>query len=1598
MSDAIWLGTPDMTEIVLVNRAFEEIWGRSADDVYASAQVLVDGIHPDDRDRVLAVVDARSQDEWIVECRVVRPDGSVRWVEAQGFAAVGRAGYKQRAGICRDITDRVTAENHLKGREAFFSKVNQLAGIVGWEINLDTGLVVWNDGLADMLGVPLEKTRLPDVIWDDYIHSEDRPMVVSAGERAMEIGEPTDITFRMLTETGNLIHVRSTGIPEEIDGKLVRRWGYVQDITAGKRAEEAERAAQAERDRLIGYLEVAQKMGKIGTFNLDVLSGEVVWTDEVRRMLGVSRETELSYDVFLACVHPDDRELVDASFHAALSNERPFAIEHRVVVGDEIVWIRQEATVEFDPDGNPVRATGFCQDITEQVDSQAALARSEALLAETGRQALIGGWELDAETLVGSWTDTLFDILEMPRGEVPSLEQAIALCHPDDQHLLSTAVQNGIEHGAPYDLELRYTTAKGRAIHVRALGHPVAVDGRIVKLRGSLQDITKQVEGQAALAKSERLLAETGRHALIGGWELDAETMDFSWTDSLFDIFDLQVGDEPPFDETMSICNAEDRPALLAAIQAGMERGEPFDLEQRATTAAGRQIHTRSIGQPQMVNGKTVKLWGSTQDITRYVQAEEAQRATHDKAEKLLGYLELAQRMGEIGTWALDLVTDERVWTDEVYRLLGVSKATELSHEVFLECVLPDDRELVEGAFMAALAGGPDYAAEYRMLVGRKVVWIRSEATIEVDSSGNPIRMIGYSQDITERKDAEGAMHAVLAEKDSLLGYLSEAQRMGKIGTWDHDLATDKIIWTDEEYRLFGVSKDTELNYEVFRGCVHPDDREFVDAAFQAALDNKAPYDIEHRILANGKVIWIKVEATVEFDSDGNAIRAIGFSQDITEQVDSQTALAGRERLLAGMGRSARIGGWEVDAETMEMLWTDVLFEIYELPRGEQPSWAEAIDFYHPQDRPKHRAAVQNSLKTGEPWDLELRVITAKGNQVHVQTIGHPHMKDGKLVKWWGSIQDVTRYVRAEEAMRAALTETESTLSHLGDAQRLGKIGNWTRDLRSDERTWSDEHYRIWGVPKETELSFEILLECVHPADRHLLEAAFIRSPSTAAPYDLEFRLLVEGAVVWVRSVATIEFDPEGNAVRASGYTQDITEQVESRTSLEKTAALLAETGRTARIGGWELDAETLEVSWTDLLFDIFEVPRGEQPPLDGAIDLYHPQDRPIISQAVQAGLEKGEPFDLRLRVITAKGRLILVRAIGRPNVVDGRTVKLWGSLQDVTEQSQLRSALSTSENRFSTILDTAPDSIILLDQFGTVTEWNQSSTMMFGYTADEAVGQSLAELIIPERYRAAHHAGLEGFKQTGRGPTLGRVVELEAMRADGSELPVEVAIRGIEAEQQRFAIGIIRDIGDRIKQANNLQEAFVETIGAMTNTIATRDPYTADHQRKVSQLSAAIATELRLPEEVVRGVEFGAMIHDIGKISVPAEILNRPGALTDIEFQMIKAHASVGATIIEKIDFPWPIAKIVEQHHERIDGTGYPNGLKGTEISQEARIVGVADVVEAMSSHRPYRPSLGIEAALAEITENRGSLYDAAAVDACVRLFAEDRFEFDSE
>jgi HD-GYP domain-containing protein (c-di-GMP phosphodiesterase class II) len=186
------------------------------------------------------------------------------------------------------------------------------------------------------------------------------------------------------------------------------------------------------------------------------------------------------------------------------------------------------------------------------------------------------------------------------------------------------------------------------------------------------------------------------------------------------------------------------------------------------------------------------------------------------------------------------------------------------------------------------------------------------------------------------------------------------------------------------------------------------------------------------------------------------------------------------------------------------------------------------------------------------------------------------------------------------------------------------------------------------------------------------------------------------------------------------------------------------------------------------------------------------------------------------------------------------------------------------------------------------------------------------------------------------------------------------------------------------------LQRAFMSTVEVATIISEMRDPYTAGHERRVAEIAVAIGAELGFDDQRLEGLRVGGFLHDLGKITIPAEILSKPGRLKPIELELIRGHSQASYDVLKNVDFPWPVAQMALQHHERVDGSGYPRGLEGDAILLEARILGVADTVEAMSSHRPYRAALGIESALGELERGRGSIYDPAVVDACLRLFRE--------
>ncbi len=337
-----------------------------------------------------------------------------------------------------------------------------------------------------------------------------------------------------------------------------------------------------------------------------------------------------------------------------------------------------------------------------------------------------------------------------------------------------------------------------------------------------------------------------------------------------------------------------------------------------------------------------------------------------------------------------------------------------------------------------------------------------------------------------------------------------------------------------------------------------------------------------------------------------------------------------------------------------------------------------------------------------------------------------------------------------------------------------------------------------------------------------------------------------------------------------------------------------------------------------------------------------------------------------------------------------GKLVGYLGVTRDISERKR-------AEDLFKTLADSSPVGIYIV-QDGRFKFANPQFRKSTGYSERELLGMQSLQFATVEDRASVRENAIRMLKGQRVLP-----YEYRMINKHGEPRWVLETVVSIPYQGQRATLGNYMDITDRKKAEEELEKSIKklqrildETVEVLASVAEKRDPYTAGHQRRVAQLATAIARTMGLPEDAIEGIRVAGLLHDIGKIYVPAEILSKPGRISDYEFNIIKTHPQVGHDIVKNIEFPWPVADIILQHHERMGGTGYPAGLCRDRIMQEAMILSVADVVEAMSSHRPYRSALGIDSALDEVVQNQGTLYDADVVAACLSLFNDQGFNFD--
>lgn len=386
-------------------------------------------------------------------------------------------------------------------------------------------------------------------------------------------------------------------------------------------------------------------------------------------------------------------------------------------------------------------------------------------------------------------------------------------------------------------------------------------------------------------------------------------------------------------------------------------------------------------------------------------------------------------------------------------------------------------------------------------------------------------------------------------------------------------------------------------------------------------------------------------------------------------------------------------------------------------------------------------------------------------------------------------------------------------------------------------------------------------------------------------------------------------------------------------------------------------------------------------------IEMVIPEDRERVREHVQQILQGMNVEPIEHRIIRKDGELRWVVDTTIPSRdISWNLLSYDGVIKDITEHKQ-------AEDRFRILVEQPIVGVYIIEA-GRLSYVNPRLAEMLGYDSeDELVGLDPLSLVAEQdRDRVA-----EKMRQRVAGEERKEGYVATALRKDGSTIDLGVSDARVLHHGHYALIGLIRDLSEKKRSEAEIQRyiaklenAFMRTVEVATNLSEMRDPYTVGHERRVAEIAVAIATELELDPRRIDGIRVAGYLHDIGKISIPVEILGKPTGLSSIEYQLVQGHPLAGYNVLKDVDFPWPVADVVLQHHEHLDGSGYPRGLKGDDILLETRIVSVADVIEAMASHRPYRAGQGIEIALDEIKRCSGTYYDPIVVDACVRMFRE--------
>jgi two-component system sensor histidine kinase/response regulator len=1258
--------------------------------------------------------------------REIRPDGTINHIQYYGKIFRDEHGQPIRcltATINVSALVRAQAELEEKSREQaeLIERLNlatRVGGIGVWDWDVVTDSMTLDASIAHAYRLDSLKVERDALAFcTSKVIPEDQPAFTAVIQSALQSGNVVSHRHRTRLANGEVRHVQLHAQVFRNDvGQATRLLGVTLDVTKEvEHAEQLQRRAEQERS-LRDRLNLATETAGIGVWDMDLQTRQIVCDKNTRKLLG----REIATDADLRnSIHPDDLDGVWSAVDAAIADSTNVAVivsaRHRIVhPNGEVRHVQMHMRVFRNDAGEPLRLLGVTWDVTaevqhaQQLEAQAAHVRSLLERLSVASQAAgISAWEFDLETQKFVWLENrtkAFGLGDVPLDAVGDLiEQRM---HPDDAAEIRRIRKEAIASGQQtYSARFRVVRPDGTVRHLQSYTHIVRdASGRAARLLGATTDVTNEVQTTELLqrqAAQERALNDRLAIATeavgLGTWEIDLVEKKFLWIENPIKGLQYLIKPELSLAEYATYMHPDDRSVLLDHLRAASAANSTrLSFRYRVRTEDGSYMHVQSHAYLVPDNsGALVRLLGASWDVTKDIETAERVEQQAQYERMLLARLSMATEAAGICSWEIDLETRRFRWTENWLKSLGNTRPEHsASTDAFLAARLhPDDRELFEEAIRDTIrAKGERFSLRYRAIAeDGRIVHVQSHARLMRDEQGWARSLLGVSWDVTREVEDNQRLEEQARQQEVLLERLKLSSEAAGICSFEVDMERGIFLWSENPIRSLTTLDLHGMPIEQFaEAVILPEDRHvFRETAKQALHDRRKSFSFRYRGRGHdGNIVHVENHAHFVHDESGRAVRLLGVSWDITNQVVAAEKLEQQSlqqrRLLERLSiatQVADISSWELDLKTPDFLWIENPIAALVYPGDVGYTVAELQSRMHPEDRDLFDRKLHEAIAAGsDRISYRYRGVAHDGRIVHVQNFVKIFFDEQRRpVSALGASWDVTKEIEAAEQLAQQAEQLRIAERRLERASLSSSEGHWESDLTA-RKIWlsSSIHtllgYREGNLPDD----FDALQALFHPEDveRHI--EVLKRHIDEGAPYVIDLRMrCANGEYRWFRQRGTAERDASGRALTLSGSIHDIHEQKLAETALQLAQLRFERAINGTQDGLWELEANG--AAWcSPRVGELLGYSNDEFASNTNFLrDHLHPDDMQTVALATQAHFQSEQPYDVEIRLRTKSGEYRWYRARAKADRDHlGKPLRLSGSLQDVTEARAAREAL----------------------------------------------------------------------------------------------------------------------------------------------------------------------------------------------------------------------------------------------------------------------------------------------------------------------------------